>query len=179
MMKFILALACASVLAGGLQAQISGSLNRGAPKVSNTIEMGGNKLHISYTSIRFGDGAWQGIKDNVDRHERFNKFAEGKPIGSVKTSCDLQAAGRTVPAGDYSMYFTVSERAGWILNLKPKEGDAIRWRLALTEAKTKSGCLKMNLEPSAKADTCSVAIVFGDMQVTVPVTVAAEKDSDK
>lgn len=178
MMKFVLAVACASVLASGLQAQVSGSLNRGAPKVTNTIEVGGNKLHVEYTSIRFGDGEWQKIKDNTDGHERFNEFAERKPIGSVKTSCDLEAAGRSVPAGSYSMFFTVSERAGWILNLKPEQGDAIRWRMVLTEAKTKSGCLKMRLEPTDKNDKCSLGIVFGDMQVTVPVTVAPEK-SDK
>ena len=176
MMKFVLALACGAVLTAGLQAQISGSINRGAPKVTNSIEMGGNKLQVSYTSIRFGDGAWQKIKDDKESHERFNKFAEGKPIGHVKTTCDLQAAGRTVPAGEYSMYFTVSERAGWLLNLKPEEGDTIRWRMVLSQATTKSGCLKMNLEPSAKDGACSLAIVFGDMQVVVPVTVAPEKE---
>ncbi len=48
--------------------------------------------------------------------------------------------------------------------------------MVLSEAKTKSGCLKMSLEPSTKNDACSLAIVFGDMQVTVPVTVAAKAE---
>ena len=127
MMKFLLSLACAATLSVGLQAQISGSINRGAPKITNSIEMGGNKLHLEYTSIRFGDGAWQGIKDNADRHERFNQFAEQRPIGMVETSCDLETAGKMVPAGKYKMFFTVNAQAGWILNLKSEGGDAIRW----------------------------------------------------
>jgi len=174
-MKSLIALTCAALLTCGLQAQISGSINRGAPKVSNAIEMGDNKLEVSYTAIRFGDGQWQQIKDATDRHESFNKFAAKRPIGSVKTTCELQAAGRAVPAGAYSMYFTVSERAGWILNLQPKEGDAIRWRMALSDTKDKSACLKVSLQPSSKNNTCSLAITFGDKAVTVPVTVAAKK----
>ncbi|HEX5054446.1 MAG TPA: hypothetical protein VFZ65_21890 [Planctomycetota bacterium] len=176
MMKFLTALTCASLLTCGLTAQISGSINKSAPKVTNAIEMGSNKLQVDYTSIRFGDGAWQKIKDDASGHEQFNKFAEGKPIGRVKTTCDIQAAGKKVPAGDYAMFFTVHEQAGWILNLKPAEGEAIRWRLVLSQADDKSGCLKISLEPAAKNDTCSLSIVFGDMQVTVPVTVVpAEK----
>ena len=177
-MKFVLTLACAAALSCGVQAQISGSINRGAPKVSNTIEMGGNKLMVEYTSIRFGNGDWQKIKDNTAGHEQFNKFAEGKPIGKVSTSCALQAAGKKVPAGDYTMFFTVQEQAGWLLNLKPKEGDPIRWRMVLSEADDKSGCLKMSLEPSAKNGMCSLEIVFGDMAVTVPVT-TVDEDGDK
>lgn len=176
MMKFVLSLACAATLSVGLQAQISGSINRGAPKITNAIEMGDNKLKLQYTSIRFGDGAWQGIKDNADRHERFNEFAAKRPIGMVETSCDLETAGKTVPAGKYKMYFTVHEQAGWILNLKPEEGEPVRWRMVMTDAPKKSKCLKMSLEPSAKDDACSLAIVFGDKQVVVPVTA---KKADK
>jgi hypothetical protein len=176
MMKFVTALACASLLTCGLQAQISGRINIGAPKVSNTIEMGGNKLHVEYTSLRFGNGDWQKIKDNAADHERFNKGAEAKPIGTVKTTFEVNAAGRKVPAGDYAMFFTVHEQAGWILNLKPKDGEAIRWRMALSEADAKSDCLKISLEPSAEADTCSLQIVFGGQQVTVPVTVATDAE---
>jgi hypothetical protein len=175
MMKSVIALTCAALISCGLQAQISGSINRGAPKVSTTIEMGSNKVGVSYTAIRFGEGSWQKIKDAEDRHENFNKFAASKPIGSVETSCDLTAAGRMIPKGSYAMYFTVSAQAGWILNLKPTEGDAIRWRMNLSETKNKSGCLKVSLEPAAENNTCSISITFGDKQVTVPVAAAKKK----
>ena len=175
MMKSVLTLACAALITCGLQAQVSGSINRGAAKVTNSIEMGGEKLSVNYTALRFGEGQWQKIKDATDRHDGFNQFAERRPIGSVETSVDLMTAGKKVPAGKYSMYFTVSERAGWVLNLKPKEGDAVRWRMVLTDAPAESKCLKISLSPSAKNGSCSLHIAFGKQHVMAPVTVAKEK----
>ena len=51
MMKSVLAFACAALLSCGLQAQVMGSINRGAAKVTNTLEMGGNKLSVNYTAL--------------------------------------------------------------------------------------------------------------------------------
>jgi hypothetical protein len=179
MMKSVLALTFAALMTCGLTAQIGGSINKDAPKVTNAIEMGKNKLEVSYTAIRFGKGSWQKIKENTERHDGFNKFAANTPVGHVKTTCDLVAAGKAIPAGDYSMYFTVSERAGWILNLKPAEGDAIMWRMHLTDTAHKSACLKVSLEPSEKSGVCSIAITFGEQAVTVPVSTAAAKKEEK
>jgi hypothetical protein len=176
MMKSVIALTCAALMTCGLQAQLRGGINRSAAKVTNSIEMGQNKLSVSYTAIRFGEGDWQKLKDDKEGYERFNKFAASKPLGNVSTSCDLMAAGRTVPAGTYSMFFTLHERAGWVLNLKPADGDAIKWGMRLKDTTTKSACLKVSLEPSEKNDTCSIAITFGDKAVTVPVTIAAKKE---
>ena len=176
MMKSVIALTCAALMTCGLQAQIGGSLNRNAAKVSNTIELGKNKLTVSYTAIRFGDGAWQKAKDNKEGYEGFNKFAARKPIGSVTTSCDLTAAGRTIPAGKYAMFFTLHERAGWLLNLKPAEGETIMWGMRLKDASSKSECMKISLEPSAKDDACAIAISFGAKMVAVPVSVKAKKE---
>ena len=150
-----------------------GSINRGAAKVT-TPEMGGNKLSVNYTALRFGKG-WQGFKDNVDMHERFNGFAAKNPIGSVETSVDLMTAGKKVPAGKYSMFFTLSERGGWVLNLKPKEGDTVKWRMVLTDAPSESKCLKVSLNPSAEDGMCSLHIAFGKQHVMVPVMVAKKK----
>lgn len=176
MIKNILAIACSTLLASGLVAQVRGGINRSAPKVTNAIEMGGKKLHIEYTSIRFGDGEWQKIQEQKDAYEGFNKFAENKPIGKVVTTTDVMVAGKKVPAGSYKMYFTLHEQAGWILNVKPENGDPIRWRMVLSETKDAAKCLKISLEPTSKDGACTLGITFGSMQVTVPVTaVAAEK----
>ena len=175
MMKSVLAFACAALLSCGLQAQVMGSINRGAAKVTNTLEMGGNKLSVNYTALRFGDGMWQKIKDAADRHEGFNAFAAKRPVGSVETSIDLMTAGKKVPAGKYSMFFTLSERAGWVLNLKPKEGDTVKWRMVLTDAPSESKCLKVSLNPSAEDGMCSLHIAFGKQHVMVPVMAAKKK----
>ncbi len=175
MMKSVLAFACAALMTCSLQAQVSGSINRGAAKVTNMITMGGNKLTVNYTALRFGQGQWQKIKENTERHEGFNKFAASSPVGSVETSVDLTAAGRMVPAGKYSMYFTVSERAGWMRNLQPQDGDAIRWRMVLSDAQAEAKCLKIGLDPSDKDGMCTLHIAFGKQHVMVPVSVAKKK----
>ena len=165
-------LACAALLACTAPAQISGMLNRGAPVVSNAITMGTNKLELSYTSIRFGQGQWQQILENVDGHEGFNKGAEKKPIGMVKTSVALMAAGKQIPAGEYAMFFTVHAQAGWVLNLKPATGDPIRWRLMLKPSAEKHDCMCINLAPTAQNDACQLTIAFGEQSVAVPVKIA-------
>lgn len=175
MIKYALALVCAAALSTGLSAQISGSINRNAAKVTNTIEMGGNKLHIAYTAIRFGEGQWKQIKDNKDSHERFNKMAEGRPIGTVETSTDLQVAGKKVAAGKYSLYFTVHAEYGWLLNVKSEDGKVTTWGLRLSETDDKASCMQLTLAPTAKDNTASLTIAFGSMQVTVPVTVAEKE----
>lgn len=177
-MKILLATAVAAILACAAPAQISGSINRTAPVVSTSIAMGDHKLELSYTSIRFGQGAWQKVRENTQAHERFNANAEKRPIGSVKTTVAVTAAGKEVPAGEYAMYFTVNEQAGWILNLKPKAGgDAIRWRMHLQDSGHKSECMLISLLPSAEDGKCSISVNFGEQAVTVPVAVAAKSDA--
>ena len=101
--------------------------------------------------------------------------ASERKVGTVSTTVDLMAAGKMVPAGKYSMYFTVNERSGWILNLKPSKGDAVRWRMVLTDAAKEAKCLKISLEPSAKNGMCSLHIAFGKQHVMVPVMAAKKK----
>ncbi|MEC7584190.1 MAG: hypothetical protein VYE77_07720 [Planctomycetota bacterium] len=178
-MKRFLTIACVSLfVCAGLQAQVSGSINRGAPTMTNTIAMGDHKMEVSYTAIRFGEGQWERILDNENAHERFNQLAERRPMGSVKTSCDVITAGKSVPAGNYTMFFTVNSRSGWILNLKPEKGDTIRWRLVLTETDKKQDCMHISLSPSAEDGVCSLGVAFGSKSVTVPVRVADSDDND-
>jgi len=177
-MKTLPIAVCAALLAAVVPAQVSGSINQNAPVVAHSITMGPTKLELTYSAIRFGQGAWQKILENTEAHEKFNTFAEKSPIGSVKTNAPVMAAGHEVPAGEYTMFFTVSEQAGWVLNLKPKTGESIRWRLVLTPSAAKNDCLKISLDPTAQNGTCSLTIAFGSEGVTVPV-VAQDKPADK
>ena len=96
-------------------------------------------------------------------------------MGSVTTSCDLMAAGKMIPAGNYSMFFTLHESGLWLLNLKPAEGKTIMWGMRLKDTNNKTACMKISLEPSEKDNTCAIAITFGEQAVTVPVTVQMKK----
>lgn len=178
-MKNLLIPVVAAVLACVAPAQISGSINGNAPTVAQSITMGSNKVELTYTAIRFGQGQWQQIIENKDFHERFNAGAEKKPIGQVKLSAPITAAGKEVPAGDYAMFFTVHEQAGWILNLKPASGETIMWRMVLQPSKDKTECMSISLEPSAKDNVCSLTVRFGEQHVTVPVTVGEAKKAEK
>lgn len=176
-MKTLLITATLALLCAAAPAQISGSINRNAPTVAQSISMGDNKLEVSYTAIRFGEGSWQKILENTQMHERFNAAAEKRPVGTVTTSVAVMAAGKEIPAGNYAMFFTANERAGWILNLKPKDGgDTIMWRMVLQPSEGKSECMSIALEPSAQDGKCSLTIRFGEQHVTVPVTVGSKSE---
>ena len=87
----------------------------------------------------------------------------------------LTAAGRTVPAGNYTMFFTLHESGTWVLNLKDKakeDAAPIRWGLRLAETQGKHTRMHLALAPAAKAGECTLTIAFGSMSVTVPVTPA-------
>ncbi len=179
-MKSILISAVAAILACAAPAQISGSLNRNAPAVAQSITMGENKLEVNYTAIRFGQGSWQKILENASMHERFNTNAEKKPVGTIKTTVAVMAAGKEIPAGEYALFFTAHEKAGWLLNLKPKAGgETIMWRMVLQPSQTKSECMGITLEPTAQDNACSLTIRFGEQHLTVPVTVGAAKKEEK
>jgi hypothetical protein len=172
-----------AVLAVPAVAQVRGSINRDAPTVSRSVSFkNAASLSVSYTAIRFGEGAWQGILKNTKGHEGFNKFAANKPIGSIKTSVTATASGREIPAGHYDLFFTVHEQAGFILNLKNKDDEnakPIRWRMAMSDTDSKSDRFSINLEPGSKAGSCTIAFSFGKKSVSVPLKLGAAKKKVK
>jgi hypothetical protein len=162
-------------------AQISGSINRDAPSVSAAVSFKNkSKLSVNYTAIHFGEGQWQSILKNTRRHERFNSGAARRPLGSITTNSVVSASGKEIPAGDYSMFFTVHESAGWLMNLKNKKDDkaeAIRWRMVMTDTKSDNKRFKVEVNPGADTGTASITISFGKKSVSVPLKVAAPADA--
>lgn len=177
-----IAFAGIAVLAVPAAAQVSGSINRDAPTVTNSIAFAdGSKITIDYKAIHFGQGAWlerfEAMKGDEQRLERFNKGAAAAPIGTVTTSMPCTVAGRQVPAGSFDMFFTVSARAGWVLNLKDKgnaEAPAIQWRLALKETDSQETRLKIALTAGEAANQAQVSVAFGQQAVSVPVAPTAK-----
>jgi len=172
-----LILALSALLAAPAVAQVSGSINRNAPTVDHSITMNNDakdKIHVSYTAIAFGEGQWQAMKDNKDMHERFNKGAESKPIGKVSSSMPLMVAGKEVPAGDYKMFFSLHEQAGWLLNVK-NDDNHVMWRLVLSETDHNHKRMHISLTPADAADQCNLTIAFGNQMVSVPVAPAKKE----
>ena len=178
-----LALALA-IAAPAVQAQVSGSINRDAPRVTNTLEYpNGAKMTVAFTAIHFGEGMWMKAKDDAGARERLNSFAPRRPIGEVHTSIAVTAAGKTIPAGKYSLFFTVHESGVWILNLKDQaneDAQAIRWGLKLAETSANRKRMHIGLAPGDKSGTAAITIAFGNMSVTVPLAAAkGDAGSDK
>lgn len=179
-MKRLTCLALGLALAVPATAQVSGSINRDAPTVSNAISFkDGSSIELSYTAIHFGKGVWMEAKGDANKRERLNSFAPKRPIGKVSTSADLVCAGKTVPAGKYAMYFTVHESGTWILNLKPAgegDGDLIRWGLRLSKTDKQLSRMSISLAPGDKANSAQLTVAFGDQAVSVPVTPGTAKE---
>ena len=73
------------------------------------------------------------------------------------------------------MFFTVSQRGGWILNLKDKDSDAnpIRFGMRMKDTEHKSPRLSISLTPDDKTGVANITFSFGGKYVTVPMTVSA------
>lgn len=164
-----------SLLALPLTAQVSGSIKRDAPTVENTIKFAdGESLTMSYTAIRFGEGQWMAYLERKDAYERFNQGAMARPIGSVTASCDLQVGQNAVPAGEYDMYFSLHEQAGWLLNLRKKggEGDPILWRVVTVDSEQDCSRIRFDLTPGEAGDTAHINLMFGKMKMAKLVDVS-------
>ena len=101
-------------------AQVLGSINRGAPRVTRAVELSdGAALRIEYTAIRFGEGRWREVEREPERQARFNEQAAARPVGVVTVNAPIVAVGNLLPPGTYDLYFTIHPDDGWELNLRP------------------------------------------------------------
>lgn len=174
-----------ALFAAPAAAQIQGGINRDAPVLEKSITFASKaKLELSYTAIHFGEGQWQGLLEAKDKHERFNEGAMKAPIGSVETSATVYAAGREIPAGQYSMFFSLHKDAGWLLNLKSKGDDdakPIQWRLVMSDSQEACKRMQFSLNAGDAKNQASLTIAFGKKQVKVPLSLEkpVQKDEKK
>jgi hypothetical protein len=172
MQRLTLAALGMALAASAAPAQVMGQINQDAPTVSSSIKFkDGGELSLSYTAIHFGEGQWQErMKASPDR---LNSFAPTRPLGKVSTTLDVTSAGKTIPAGEYAMFFTIHQPSGsWVLNLKPagdEDAEPIRWGLRLTESGQQRKRLYIGLTAADKADEALITVAFGDQTVSVPV----------
>ncbi len=115
-------------------AQKTGSVNRNAPEVKQTIQMGDNSLTLNYTAITWAEGSTMAkAKDDEKVREYINNKAESAPLGMVKNTMAVEVAGKTIPVGSHDLFFTIHESGSWLLNLRSQADKTkkMTWRLAL------------------------------------------------
>src|SRR5262252_7241201 len=110
-------------------AQVMGSSNRNAPKITESIAFGGDKgdtIEIAYTSITWGEGQWAAqLADDATKaatRERINGNAQKTPMGSLKCSAAILLGTQKVAAGTYKLEFLHDDSYKWQLVLAVDAG---------------------------------------------------------
>jgi hypothetical protein len=162
------------VAAAPASAQKSGSSNRNAPAVSQSITLGADTVEVNYISITWAAGQWAEQLANEATRAEFrattNKNAERAPLGSLKCSSAIQLGSTKVAAGTYKLAFTLDEAFKWQITLTSEAG-AIVVPLELKQAEEESRRLVAGLRAGEKDFTAEVAIAFGKNRCVLPITI--------
>ena len=160
------------------RAQISGTINARAPRVTTTVELGdGSKLELRYTALHYGEGKWRTISEDASERAAFNAMAQRKPVASVSTTAHVVASGNLVPPGRYDLYFTVTQDHGWELNLRKQAVNfmtmtahhPISWHMHPEETSTLHKRLRLSLEPGDAPNSATFGFAFGTQTLTIPL----------
>lgn len=159
LLSFALAVAfCAPAFA-----QKMGSTNTDAPMVKQTVETGDAKISLDYTSITWADGRTMGrIMDKeagAGARQMVNKRASAEPLGTMKTSVDLMCGDLHLPAGDYKVFFTITDNLEWQINFM--NGDKTHtMKLQLADSEHESKRLMLCLY-AGEEEGAGVYVAFG------------------
>jgi len=124
-MKHSLPLVLGLLMAVPAVAQRSGSINRKFPTVSQTVTNGDSKITLDYNSIALGEGrTFNAAMDKAagaDARKMINDSAKQNPAGKFTTSVDLVCGDLKIPAGEYTLFFTINDNAEWTINFGGKD----------------------------------------------------------
>jgi hypothetical protein len=102
-----------------------GMANQNPPQIKQTITVSNNKISLDYMSITWADGkTMSAILDKAngaDARKRLNATGPKQPLGSFTTSTDVTLGDLQIPAGDYQVFFTITEELAWQINFQGKE----------------------------------------------------------
>lgn len=175
-MKHLLSLALAAALCAPAFAQKMGMTNTNAPAISQSIELGGAKMSLNYTSITWSGGKTMTAimdKEKGERNRsRVNTQAKDAPLGAFTTSVPVTIGSLNLPAGDYKVYFTINDQLDWEINFMGKETHTMKLELADSEHESKRlmMCLYAGEESGA-----GVYVAFGKKSGMLEIVPAADK----
>ncbi|MBL8725850.1 MAG: hypothetical protein JNK49_17535 [Planctomycetes bacterium] len=179
-MKKFLTFALAAALCAPAFAQKMGSSNRNAPKLEQSIAAGDAKMSLHYTSITWGGGkTMQAAMDKANgagAREMVNGAAAKTPLATFNTSIAVTCGDLKLAAGEYQVYFTITESCEWQINFK--NGDAVStMKLAMADSGEESKRLMMCLY-AGETEGAGVYVAFGKQMCMLEFKPAkAEKKS--
>jgi hypothetical protein len=152
--------------------QYTGSANRNAPQVTQSITLGKESIDLTYRSITWAAGQWAAALENEatrgEARTRINGAAEKSPLGTFKTSAAITLGGAKVAAGTYKLAFTLDEKFKWQLTLTSDAG-AVNCALDLETVEENSKRLVTTLRAGEKDFTAEVLVAFGKQRCVLPV----------
>ena len=167
MKTLFLSTAVSVLLLSTATAQIRGSINTTAPKVTSSISFAsGGSVELEYTSINWGKGDW--AKNYTT--EQINSAAERRPIGALNiTGTAVKLGGKDLAPGKYKLMFNKSGRKDWALVVFDPANAAKRvtWQLPLKKVKALSQRMRIDLQAGDGDDGLQCHIAFGKMACTV------------
>jgi hypothetical protein len=154
-------------------AQVMGSSNRNAPKITQTIAFGADTIAVEYTSITWGEGQWAAQLANeatkVATRTRINGNADKQPMGSLKNSVAIVIGTQKVAAGTWKLEFLLDEAYQWQLVLVG-EGGSVTCPLEMKTVDEERKRLHVGLGAGEKDFTAELAVGFGKSRCKLPVT---------
>ena len=153
-MKKLLTLALATALCAPAIAQKFGSTNEGAPTIKQSIEMGGKKMSLNYTAITWADGKTMSRAMDKANGKGFREFINGSapksPLATFESSVDCKCGDLMLPAGEYKVFYTITEDCDWQINFQKGDAKPQTMKLALTDNPMEHKRLVMSLHAGDK-----------------------------
>lgn len=154
-----------------LAAQKMGSTNSDAPTLNQAFATkdGSVDFKVEYTAITWADGQTMARLMDKEKGEgmrtRVNGSAPKAPLASLTTKHPIEAGGQTLPAGVYSIYFTIADDLTWRLNAQHEEDASVsfQWRLKFQQSDAERTRLAISVNPADDANEASISIAFGSM----------------
>ncbi|HEX6809987.1 MAG TPA: hypothetical protein VF384_00065 [Planctomycetota bacterium] len=179
-MKTFLSIVLATALCAPAFAQ-KGGMSASAPTIKQSIMAGAAKISLDYTAIPWVRGENMAkILDKAngaDARKGLNNRAPKDPLASFSTSVDVTCGDLQIPAGDYQVFFTITEELVWNINFQGKD-KLLTTKLNVSnddkhESKRLLLCLYAGEESGA-----GVYVAFGKQSGMINFTPGAAKAAD-
>ena len=124
-MKNLISIVLATALCAPAFAQKTGMSNQDAPTIKQTIMAGANKISLDYTAITWASG--KTMSDILDKanganaRKGLNNRGPKSPLATFSTSIDVMCGDLQIPAGEYQVFFTITEELVWQINFQGKD----------------------------------------------------------
>jgi hypothetical protein len=163
-------------------AQKMGSSNANAAVVKQTVTHENATFALDYHAINWVDGKMMKLLADKEKgarqRQRVNGSGPQSPLATFNTSVACKCGDLELAAGEYKVYFTITEDCTWQINFLAEGQEAKSLALGLMDTPESSKILMMCLFACAD-EGAGVYLAFGDKFCILTFAKVAPKDGDK